>query len=306
MRSLRDLGSERLTAIWNASAGPKYRTDTSIVDRNLFAHPLFHETASMTDGKTFVAVKRSAATLYQGPDAKVAHLSLCGPESGPLLVLAAEILEKEGFETICVGQDTDHLLHGAPTDISWMGKLLRSLGFTPGSLAFDLERDLLDFRPEASRYAEEFRLCRSEDVQALLSFLTREFPGRWHYDVQRKIRAEGAPTVFALFVQGSCEGFALLQSEGCTLPIGGAIWGSDLGPGWASLGPIGVSKNLRGDGVGTRLLHAALNELSSRGSRRTIIDWTELVDFYGTQEFSINRAYRSYHLNLQADRQAST
>ena len=188
-----------------------------------------------------------------------------------------------------------------------MGGFLRKHGFVAGGLAFDLERDLSSgeqrvgsgepFSPPAAPQSS-FRTLADADVPALDNFLARSFPGRWRFDVMRKVKAEGARTVFGLFVNGRCEGFALLQGEGCALPIGGATWRNDLGQSWGSLGPIGIAESIRGGGLGAHLLHQALVELRARGARRTIIDWTGLLDFYGAEGFEVTRAYRSYRWEL--------
>lgn len=303
MRSLREVSPEEIAEAWNASAGAKYRIDSSQVLQNLLEHPLFHEAASGWNEDSFVAIKRSAASLYQGPDPNTAHLSLFGgPNASYLLDNAIVSLQREGLSSLTVGMDSGHFLPGAPVDLPWMEKLLLQKGFREGGEAVDLERDMRDYAfPEPTLIGERRSLTK-DDVPRLEVFLLREFPGRWHYDVMRKVEAEGPETVYGLFIEGKCEGFALLQGQGCRLPIGGAVWRCDLGPNWGSLGPIGVSKSLRGHGQGYALLGSALLELKRRGARRSIIDWTGLVSFYGAHGFVVNRTYRSYRLGLLADR----
>lgn len=308
MIPLQEAGAQTIADSWNALAPARYRLDPLLVAQNLLDHPLLHETASWWHEDAFIAVKRSASGLYEGPDSKTAHLSLMAwPEGidvlGPV-TQAFDILRAEGIETVVVGMDSGHFLPGAPTDVPWLGRRLKEIGFAPGGLAFDLERGLRDFTT-APLVPGEYRRLRPDDVPLLDAFLLREFPGRWRFDTMRKIEAEGASTVFGLFLDGACEGFALLQSEGCAFPTGGAVWKADLGSLWGALGPIGVSKTLRGQGYGYALLSAALAELRDSGARRTIIDWTGLVDFYGTQGFSVARAYRSYRFDLAADRRPS-
>lgn len=314
MTPLRERGAQTVADVWNASAGDKYRIDADLVRLNLFDHPLFHEEASLWWEDTFVAIKRSAVGLYSGPDTKVAHVSLLGGEvfqaqraeefpTFPLQV-ALDTLRGEGYEALVVGQDSGHFLPGAPTDVPWMNRL-GAFGFERGGLAFDLERDVSSLQGGAvvSREGSWGTLDESR-IDSLEQFLREEFPGRWHYDVMRKVEIEGPRTVFVLLMNDRVVGFALLQEEGCRMPIGGAVWKADLGPQWGALGPIGVAKELRGEGRGSELLNAALCELRDRGARRTIIDWTGLVDYYGAQGFSVNRAYRSYRLSLTAGRPA--
>lgn len=301
MTSLEDRGAQAVADAWSAFVPDKYRLGAEIVAQNLLDHSLFHREASGWDADSFVAIKRSAAGLYAGPDPKVAHLSLLSGSPTMPLAHAVEVLRSEGYEALVVGQDSGHFLPGAPTDVPWLGGFLKGKGFERGGLAYDLERDLQSLTEVAPEPGYEFRTLVDADMLALGEFFTREFTGRWRYDVMRKVKLEGASTLFGLFQTGRCLGFALLQTEGCRAPIGGAVWQADLGPHWGSLGPIGIMSELRGAGLGTTFLNRALMELRSRDVRRAIIDWTGLVDYYGTQGFSVNRVYRAYRLNLRAD-----
>jgi GNAT superfamily N-acetyltransferase len=306
VKSLREASPEAIAQVWNASAGAKYLVQPEQVAQNLLGHPLLHGEVSKWIDHSFVAIKQSAAGLYQGPDPKTAHLSLfAGKDASTLLKSAIGALRDEGFESLVVGMDSGHFLPGAPVEIPWIEPWLVQERFEAGGEAIDLERDMSDFEFEEPLLDGDRRTLEESDLPKLETFLNREFPGRWHYDVMRKIEAEGPHTVFGLFLDEQCEGFALLQGEGCRLPIGGAVWRSDLGPNWGSLGPIGVSKSLRGHGQGYALLGSALLELKTRGARRSIIDWTGLVSFYGAHGFVVNRTYRSYRLDLSADRRPS-
>ncbi len=307
MTPFRARGAGAVAEAWNASAGLKYRIDAALVAQNLLDHPLLHEEASLWEGDAFIAVKRSAAGLYEGPDPKVAHLSLLGEGASlsGLIERVSGLLASEGYEALVIGQDSGHFVPGAPTDIPWLGLFAKANGFEAGGLAFDLERDLEALPEGRVETSYEPRTVAATDVEALDAFLAKEFPGRWRYDVMGQVRAEGPGTVFGLFLEGRCFGFALLQTQGAKKPVGGANWRLDLGERWGSLGPIGISSDLRGAGLGRAFLKEALIELRSRGARRTIIDWTSLVDFYGTQGFSVNRTYRSYRRSLTAGRPPS-
>ena len=163
----------------------------------------------------------------------------------------------------------------------------------------DLERDLNGYQPTPFDRAE-FRYLRANDLPALTEFFEREFPHRWRYDVIRKFSLEEpGSSVFGMFVNGNLEGFALLQQAGCVCPIGGAVWHRSLGPNWGSLGPIGISEKIRGQGLGGALLDHALGQLAQDGAAQTIIDWTNLIDFYGKYGFEVTRTYRQMtrHLN---------
>lgn len=299
MIPLSQVRSEEIAAAWNSAVGAKYSIGPALIEQNLLNSPLFDaETSVWKDGE-FLGIKRSAASLYQGPDPATAHLSLfVAGESTDLLDNAIERLKAAGIKSLVVGTDNGHFLPGAPQDLTWMEDWLKRADFTPGGEAVDLERDMANYSFAVPELGTDHRTLEEGDIPLLESFLQREFPGRWHYDVMRKVRAEGSSTVFGLFLNGACEGFASLQGNGCRLPIGGAVWHASLGTSWGSLGPIGISKAIRGKGHGNALLGAALNELRSRGARQSIIDWTGLIDFYGTHGFKVTRRYRTYRRDL--------
>ena len=100
--------------------------------------------------------------------------------------------------------------------------------------------------------------------------------------------------VYVLELDGAVEGFAMTQLAGDMHRRAGAVWSHDLGEMWGALGPIGVSKGLRGRGHGDGLLAAALCGLRDEGARQTIIDWTTLVDFYGKHGFRKSREYETF------------
>ncbi|MCX7840762.1 MAG: GNAT family N-acetyltransferase, partial [Anaerolineae bacterium] len=60
---------------------------------------------------------------------------------------------------------------------------------------------------------------------------------------------------------------------------------------WGQLGSIGVSRDARGKGYGSALLDAGLRYLRARGVRGCIIDWTNLVEWYGKFGFTPHRWY---------------
>ncbi|HJP82007.1 MAG TPA: GNAT family N-acetyltransferase, partial [Fimbriimonadaceae bacterium] len=113
-----------------------------------------------------------------------------------------------------------------------------------------------------------------------------------------KIDVEGPNCVYCAVRDQKVYGFALLQRSSDKLPIGGAVWRNSLGEIWGSLGPIGIAKELRGNGLGHGLLGKALEHLRDLGVRRCIIDWTTLDAFYGRHGFEIARRYRPSQLRI--------
>lgn len=304
-----------LAQVWSSCYPAKYRVSAELLRANVLDSPLtdFALSSIVEESgrvEAFLVIKNSAnPCVFVGPDPAQAHVAAFAyrsREAGEaLLDEALERLKARGASRVLFGQDSRHFFPGIPKECPEMLSMFQSRGFEVGGLQVDLERDMIDYQPPAGCLERatgcEMRACTREDVPALEEFLLREFPGRWHHDVLDKIRLENRPEmVFGLFVDGVCEGFALTQQEGCRLPISGAVWHLDLGPGWGSLGPIGVSKRVRGKGYGDGILGYALKALRERGARRSTIDWTTLVDFYNKHGFEVNREYQTCVLTLRA------
>lgn len=322
-----------LAGLWNRFYPPKYRVDPGLLRSHTVESDVFDWGASVVETQGghvegFVIVKRSACPrLYRGPDPDVAHLAAIAferPEVGVDLVASVKsILRDRGMYRLVFGQDSRHFFPGCPCDFPVLWDFLTIEGFTDeGPDQHDLERDLRDYDPGdalhplgslatvqddltqhvpiSQRSGGRPVACpvHRADLPLLEAFLAQEFPGRWHYDVMDKARLEGSEGVIGLFENGNCIGFALTQTWTDQVPIGGAVWRSDLGDRWGSLGPIGVAKTARGRGLGDALLGAGLLSLKLRGARRTIIDWTTLVDFYARHGFSVERTYRTRALRL--------
>lgn len=302
---------DRCVEIWNATQAPKFRIDRDLFSTNVTALDLRVDSASWVaeesgEMRGFVVVKRAAPELYPGPEPTWFHINcLIGSEEvrAELLACAMENVRKIGGTKLFLGQDLRHFWPGVPVEDSGLADLLIKNGFKEGELCCDLVRDMAGYEIPAGvmeRAAHaDFRACTMDDVPLLDEFFLRAFPRRWRFDVLNKIEIEGtADMVFGVFVDNICEGFAITQQDGCRLPIGGGVWYNDMGPNWGSLGPIGVSERVRGQGLGNAILAFGLAGLRDRGVRQCIIDWTTLRDFYGGHGFVANREYRCFTLEL--------
>ncbi|MBL8047962.1 MAG: hypothetical protein JNJ45_04705 [Chthonomonas sp.] len=298
--------------LWERFYPSRYHVTPECFHSHTFGSPVFDWGASQVlveDGRVvaFATVKKPASpTLYAGGDPDRYHLQSIGFEKpmygGLLLDEVIRTIRSRGARELVFGQDSLHFFPGCPTDCCELAGFLNLSNFEKIGETYDLEGDLsayeypAQYRPDDGA---EYRRCSESDLGDVFDFFAQEFPLRWNYDIRAKIELEGPNTIFGLFYGGKCHGFALLQDHrDCHLPIGGAVWQSDLGAAWGSLGPIGVSKAVRGKKFGHGLLGNALLDLKARGVTRTIIDWTNLFDFYGPHGFTKARTYTTYSLVL--------
>lgn len=307
--SFRTVDFGRLTQFWNEFYPERYRIDEDILRANTVESSVFDWGASCVeeaDGEIlgFVIVKRPAAKLYGNVDQDAVNLSAigyCDPHFGvDLLADLKRLLRNRGYTKLLFGQDSRHFFPGCPEDCPLLTGFLTVEGFEGTHIANDLERDLLDFENTYSPLpGTDLRVLTTEDIPSLEAFLTREFPNRWRYDVLAKVKTDGPSCVYALFIDGKVEGFALLQRGNQRLPLGGAVWKASLGENWGSMGPLGISEHLRGRGHGGALLSTALDHMRDQGVRQCIIDWTTLTDLYAKFGFEVSRRYRMLSLPLE-------
>jgi GNAT superfamily N-acetyltransferase len=109
------------------------------------------------------------------------------------------------------------------------------------------------------------RRATREEFPALGEWIARTFAPAWSREAHRSLFAHDA-----LFIAGTTEhylGFSAHSGHNAAL---------------GTFGPIGVSPDARGSGLGRTLARAALDDLHARGFREAIIPWVDpaIVDFY--------------------------
>jgi GNAT superfamily N-acetyltransferase len=308
-----DLGE--LTRVWNNFYPAKFRIDEAMFRQNTVESPVFDWGASSVYrlGEAvlgFAAIKRaSSPTLFKGDDPDKSHLSAIAfteAEVGvDLLAYAKGVIRDRGSDKLVFGQDVSHFFPGCPVECTSLRDFLTVEGFEEKGEVLDVENDLATYEGKPGCLERltgdvTVRPVAMAEKHVLEQFLSKEFPGRWTYDVMKKVEIEGrTDNVYALFVGDDMEGFAFTQDWTHKKPINGCVWHLDLGDRWGGLGPIGMAASMRGKGLGDSLLAGALMGLKKKGVRRMIIDWTGLVRYYGGHGFTVNRRYNGFELGFE-------
>ncbi|MBS1709119.1 MAG: hypothetical protein JSS65_10400 [Armatimonadetes bacterium] len=310
--SWHDIDLAGLAAAWRQFYPERYWVDEELLRQQTVEHPLFDWGASLAevvDGRViaFLAAKRSAASLFKGPNPDQTHITAMGFEDPvvmvDLLASAKAMLRQRGVARLAFGTDHGHFFPGVPDECARLSSFLEVEGFEIGGESYDVERDMRGYETPAwaveplSRPDVRVAPCQPSQLDELDNFLLREFPGRWRFDVLAKAAIEPHEVVL-LWVGDSVEGMAYTQTWESAKPISGCVWRHDLGENFGGLGPIGVSQRVRGQRLGHALLGASLTILCDRGVRQCIIDWTGLLDFYGAHGFEKSRTYRYATLAL--------
>lgn len=286
----------KLAEGFNCLLPERYHVTPDLITAKTTGSKFFWPELSEVNGDAWVCVKHAGP--WTPEQETTAHISAFGGSSGEsVAMLLRDVLARLGENRICrvtFGAEPDHLFPGCPTDAPDLEMILKAAGFSFTGEAHDVEFDLAEYEiPEGVSFEGlDIRRATEADSGALQDFFTRTFPGRWKHDVLRR-HADHPGDIALLFHDKQVEGFALTQSASSgQTPVAGANWHLDLGENWAALGPIGISEPVRGRGWGHALLAWSLNDLKAQGSRRTIIDWTSLLDFYGRHGFVKARSYR--------------
>lgn len=209
-----------------------------------------------------------------------------------LLDWAEDWLRQNGCARARLGGGLRPFAPGLPVELGNVAHFV-TLGYVETRRVWDVARDLTNYPSNQSRNQLCIRPAQPKDSDPLLEFFRREFPGRWRFEFEEFLRERGEMTDYQLlFISNCISGFARLTFENSERPIE-RFYMHRLPRPWGQLGPIGVSKGLRGQGHGRALLNASLNHLRERGVHSSVIDWTDLVGFYSKFGF---KPYREYAL----------
>lgn len=311
-----------IVSIWNAACG----RDLSITPR-FAAYNLQPATGAIQAGCTavdhgaivgFVLCSALPGDPASSPpelgwmDALAVLPEARGQGAGSQLVAWAEDwLREKGCTRMRLGGSLRPFVAGYPVELG-KEEFFRRRGFKAragGEHVWDVARDLGEYEVETFRWnvsnhrdvsnhrnvstspAPVIRPAQNGDEKALLEFFHREFPGRWRFEFAEFLHNGGRLSDWIiLLTERGVDGFARLTFEDSLQPLE-RFHPQRLPRPWGQLGPIGVSKDRRGQGCGAALLDAGLQHLHGRGVRGCVIDWTELLEFYAKFGFTPYRQY---------------
>jgi len=304
------VGTGPLARLWNRAAA---------------AHPLTHDLVSEVTRRDLSFREEDLLLAYEGGDlagfavAKrlrrpalgceryrdVGYISLLAVAPGfqrrgigrRLVARAEDYLRADGAARIVVGGSFHHALAGIPRGLPGAAEFFAGCGYdldprtvwdvardvrhfeVPPRVGEDLAAARVEGRIVGTRWGSSFE---PEDTAALLEFLAAEFPGRWFRDVGAALgRPDALALVVTLFSGLRAVAFAQIHLPGSP----GSLRWQGFDPDVAAIGPVGVAKDWQGRGLGLAVVALAADHLKRTGARRVVIDWTDLVDFYGRLGF---------------------
>jgi GNAT superfamily N-acetyltransferase len=297
------------SAVWNAAVGGELSISPTLIAYNTQSFSGVQQEGRMAfDGRRpvgFVLASRAegvpeAASPDQGfIDLTAVHPDFQRRGVGSQLVDWAEgWLKRGGASKVQLGGGLPAFAPGVPDELHAQG-FFQQRGYKPreeNPYEWDVARSMAEgppiIRPEAPG-SGGVSPARPTDKDRLDEFFTREFPGRWHYEFSEFIRLGGRLADFLLLHrEDRIYGFAWITLDDSIRPLE-RYYPHRLPQPWSQIGPIGISKEMRGSGWGGFLLQSALFHLRSRHVRSVVVDWTSLLGFY--EKYGL-KPYRRYVL----------
>ncbi len=284
---------DAVVALWNESLPLPFHVDRRLFEQNLTVSPHYRAEGTrvaVSDDRIvgFVACRRAQEPMAaQGLITDKGWLSVLFVHPryrrrgvGQALLDAG--LSWLGAVDVLPGGDPDHFFPGVPEGCDAMRRFLEKRGFVFGSKAWDLQQDVSAWQAPAGPDRARIVPCEAGWVPQLYEFFERTFPGRWYYDMRRRLALEANPNDVLVVrdPDGTIQGFSSTFHPGSRRLGPSVYWRQAMGPHYGGLGPIGVSPEVRQKGLGLALVQRSIEYVKAHGCRIMGVDWTVLIDFY--------------------------
>jgi len=301
--------------VWNAALGDRFPLARDLFVQNAIADPHFDPEGFWVAhlpapaGVIGICLAKTAREPLAAdgvlPDRGWISLLAVHPASQrrgvgrALLRQAEDYLRARGRRRAVLGGDPNHFLPGIPLSAGALA-FFGSCGYRLAGDAYDLRRSLAGYETPgavaaaaAARPDVEIRPLTTGEAPRLLAFLDETFPGRWRYTVGRFLDSGGSiGDIMGVVEPGGVSGFAHLFHP-ASARIGPSIaWTARTARRAGGLGPMGLARVLRGRGLGLALVDRAVRRLADLGIEEVVVDWTDLLAFYGRLGFLPWRQYR--------------
>lgn len=291
--------------IWNAASHTDYPINARFLCYNMIPSTgeMIEGRVALHNGKAVGFVLASAVGDY--PAITLGWVSAIAVQpsaqrqgiGSELLTWAESWLKGKGCIRIRLGGNLRPFLPGLPYAMIEHAVFFEKHGYEPPSgqrYEYDIARSLKDYQPLYPKPAHvDLMPMQPGEEPLLLNFLHQEYPGRWEFEVREFAKnARRASDFLLLRVQGEVQGFCRLTLSDSERPME-RFYPQRLPPPWGQYGPLGLSKAVRGQGLGGYLIDAAAVHMQALGVDGCVIDWTSLVELYGKFGFKVYNQYIS-------------
>lgn len=312
---------------WNVAHGHFLQLSPAHLDWNISGQNWVEYRYHRLVDFSFVTAEATEQGILAGIDPHLFWVTLwVGKNPDLSIVLAEQVLSLARFKgkrAVLIGGDEFHFLPGSPIDDDWTEKFQTHFlppGRQPvvvGDLVGELDSEPIDqyfmeHFTQAKKLGLTLRLVQQKgDESVFHSRLKTEFPGRWEREfLFWRNRSDASRATWFEFLdgEGRSKGFSRIAVRGAKMH-----WGEGWVPGAlrlplssegsfaesdGCLGPIGMWKESRGQGLGGSLLALTLDQLRLRHVDKVCIDWTNAFKYYEPLGFQQVRSYLSLKLEV--------
>lgn len=307
----------RLVTLWNAAFGPDFPLTERLLRQTVDSDPYYEAAGTWVARHQGQPVGWVLSKSMQNAGPEIGRFqgrggigALCVHPAYQRRGIATELLDRaeaylqDNGSPLTTLYFPHHLLPGIPAQNEAAVAIFRKRGYGGFSECVDMWRDLADYELPpavpaaiAANPGVELRPAQEGEVDAVINFVAREFPGGWTYSTKRHFQSGGAAADIIVAVEaGEVIGFCHTADWRTPWLLPSTYWHPLLGEHYGGLGPVGLAAAHRKRGLGLALTAVAVGNLKERGVRQMAIDWTNLVSFYAKLGFTVWKRY------LQAER----
>lgn len=208
-----------------------------------------------------------------------------------------------GKKECFIGQDIGNFFPGVPCDFDALTEnFLSKREFKSFGCTHDLilkNKDMIkDIDNSNFRYEYRFLNVNSDnEKKSLLSFMERNFPGRWTYELNEYLKNETMFNNYYLaFDKEKVIGFVRVnepKNENVSYNITWANRFNNL----VGIGPLGIDIDYRGKDISKEMMDSILKEIALN-NRDILIDWTSLLAYYQQYGFEVWKVYTKMKLDF--------
>jgi ribosomal protein S18 acetylase RimI-like enzyme len=288
---------KNIISYWNNAFGNIFTISERLLAQNFIGFKKYEKDYLFLDNnKGFVLYKFNNKTLW------ISLILACDIESYSILLKKIE--EKAKFlklNHIKLFGDYNHFFPAVSDKFSDLKNALKKNNYASSEEYYDVScntgsKILIDKINEHKKIENNIiiRKTNNADTHLLKKFMNSNFPGRWEEELEEEINFYNYPkNYFIMILNNNIIGFARVYFEDCGI-IYPALYFKKDDEKIGGIGPIGIDKNCRGSGLGTKLLANLLEYLIANKVEKIIIDWTNALDFYGQFGFEVLRKYTVY------------